>query len=215
MATVRITHSIRSFAKAKLRDMFEARIKQAESELEKLPLADAAYERHYGHSILNQIERFIQASPNVHWFPMENGAMVRFSVGGVGDEDDCQYTVRSTFRVPRARPYGRSYYEAYTLPKDDPIYPAAVEAVRNIEAIKNEQKKLIQSLIDGVLTQCTTLRQVLELWPTALEFMPEEVRIKHAEPTVKRTPATKPDEVDVSVKAALMTARMLSNVGAK
>lgn len=209
MATVRITASIRNFVATKLRDMFKARITQAESELENLPLADAAYEHHYDPSILSQIERLIKSSPNVRWFDMANGANVRIDI------DDHRYITHSAFRVPRARQSNRSWHEAYVLPKSDPIYPEAAYAVRNIFAIKDEQDRVIKSLVDGVLTQCATLRQVLELWPTALEFMPEAVRVKHAAPAAKRGPAAKPNEVDVSVKAALMTARMLSNTGAK
>ena len=212
MATVRITDTIRNHVRNKIVQMFRDRFNDAHAALQALPIADAAYEQHYGRSLLDQVDSFIRASPkHIQWFEVADLATVNIVVDVEGEPDNrCTYSVRSPFRTPRAKPNNRSWYEPYLLPKDDPIYPAALAAVMEIKNLEAQQKTLEHNLVNGVLVEYTTLRQVLELWPTAMEFMSDEVKKRHAEPTVKRGSSAKPAEVSAEVKAALMTARMLS-----
>ena len=76
-----------------------------------------------------------------------------------------------------------------------------------------EERDTLRDSIGNLLDSCSTLRQVLEKWPTALDFMSDEVKAKHAEkvsPTKKETKVI--SEVDDQAKMLLMKARMLNGV---
>ena len=76
-----------------------------------------------------------------------------------------------------------------------------------------KERDTLRDSIAQLLNSCGTLRQVLEKWPTALDFMSDEVKAKHAEkvdPTKKETKVI--SEVDDQAKMLLMKARMLNGV---
>jgi hypothetical protein len=76
-----------------------------------------------------------------------------------------------------------------------------------------KERDTLRESITELLNSCSTLRQVLEKWPTALDFMSDEVKARHAEKVepVKRE-AKVIKEVDEQAKMLLMKARMLSGV---
>ena len=210
MATVRITDTIRNHVRKKIEQMFQDRLKVAHANLQSLPIADAAYEDTFPSKILRMVDQLTAAQPDVEWFTKQSDAYVQIPLGS---EDDSQGSsiIRNKFHAPRPTPAGRGWSVNYHLKRTNPIYPTVLAAVMEIKTLEAQQKTLKDTLVGGVLAECTTLRQVLELWPTALEFMPDEVKKRHAEPTAKRGASAKPAEVSVEVKAALMTARMLSS----
>ena len=81
-----------------------------------------------------------------------------------------------------------------------------------IDRMANERNTLRDSIAQ-LLDSCSTLRQVLEKWPTALDFMSDEVRAKHAEKVDQTKKGTKViADVDDQAKMLLMKARMLNGV---
>lgn len=216
MATVRITDTIRKHVRNKINQMFEDRSNAAHAALQALPIADAAYEDTYSSEVLSLVDQLIKTQHGADWFNEYHDVYVRIPLGpeSTMQPDKVIYqgsfTTRAKFRTRRPIPAGRSWTTDFHLKLTNPLYPAAHAAVMEIKRLENEREKLVTTLVDGVLTECTTLRQVLELWPTAMEFMSNEVKKRHAEPTTKRGTGIKAAEVSVEVKAALMTARMLS-----
>ena len=206
MATVRINEAIRDHVRGKIRQMFEDRHKAAHATLQALPLADAAYDDTFPPRVLGLVDQLIKAQSDMGWFDKSPDAYVEIPLDPQGS-----FITRIRFRTPRPKPAGRAWSTNYQLSRTNPVYPAALAAVMEIKNIEAQQQKLVTTLVDGVLAKCTTLRQVLELWPTAMEFMSDEVKKRHAEPTAKREASVKAAEVSVEVKAALMTARMLSS----
>lgn len=204
MATVRITETIREYVRQKIHLMFQDRHKAAHAAIQALPLADAAYDDTFPPGVLKLVDQLIKAQPDMDWFGSSSDAFVQIPLDPQGS-----YITRIKFRTPRPIPSGRSWATNYQLKRTNPMYPTALAAVMEIKDLEAQQEKLVATLVRGVLEECTTLRQVLELWPTALEFMPDAAKKRHAEPTTKRGASVKPAEVPVEVKAALMTARML------
>lgn len=216
MATVRITEAIRNHVRKKIKEMFQDRFNAAYASLQALPLADAAYEDTFSLGVRNLVDQLIRAQPDMEWFAKHPDAYVQIPLDPEHRSDTVSnlrdnYVARNKFRTPRPVPAGRSWSANYHLSRANPIYPAALAAVMEIKNLEAQQRTLETTLVEGVLAECTTLRQVLELWPTAMEFMPTEAKERHAEPTAKRGANAKPAEVSVEVKAALMTARMLSS----
>lgn len=218
MATVRITEAIRNHVRKKINEMFQDRFNAAHATLQSLPLADAAYDDTFPSKVMGLVEQLMKAQPDMNWFTQHPDAYVQIPLDPehplqadvVSNRRD-NYVTRNRFHAPRPVPAGRSWTANYQLKRTNPIYPAAIAAIMEIKNLEAQQKKLETTLVGGVLEECTTLRQVLELWPTAMEFMPDEAKKRHAEPTAKRGASAKPAEVSVEVKAALMTARMLSS----
>ena len=91
-------------------------------------------------------------------------------------------------------------------------YQPCVDVLLEIDRMANERDTLRDSIAQ-LLDSCSTLRQVLEKWPTALDFMSDEVKAKHAEKvnTTKKE-AKVISEVDDQAKMLLMKARMLNGV---
>lgn len=216
MATVRITETIRNHVRSKIKGMFLDRFNAAHAALQALPLADAAYDDTIPPRVLNLVNQLAAAQPDVEWFEKGPDAYVQIPLDPEHQSDVVSnrrdnYVTRNRFRTPRPKPAGRPWSANYQLKRTNPVYPAALAVIMEIKNLEAQQKTLEATLVGGVLEECTTLRQVLELWPTAMEFMPDEVKKRHAEPTAKRGASAKPAEVSVEVKAALMTARMLSS----
>ena len=93
-----------------------------------------------------------------------------------------------------------------------PCYQPCVDVLLEHDRMVKERDTLRDSIAQ-LLNSCGTLRQVLEKWPTALDFMSDEVKAKHAEkvdPTKKEAKVI--SEVDDQAKMLLMKARMLNGV---
>jgi hypothetical protein len=93
-----------------------------------------------------------------------------------------------------------------------PCYQPCVNVLLERDRLIKERDTLRESITE-LLNSCATLRQVLEKWPTALDFMPDEVKARHAEkvePTKREARVIK--EVDEQAKMLLMKARMLNGV---
>jgi len=92
-------------------------------------------------------------------------------------------------------------------------YEQARKIQLEIDRIEKERDKAIEQLVNGVLHQCATLNQVLKVWPSALDFMPSDVRQKHASTSTRNRSTTKEISIDDDVKVSLMKARMLNTGG--
>ena len=91
-------------------------------------------------------------------------------------------------------------------------YQPCVDVLLEIDRMANE-RNILRDSIAQLLDSCSTLRQVLEKWPTALDFMSDEVRAKHAEKVDQTKKGAKViADVDDQAKMLLMKARMLSGV---
>ena len=133
------------------------------------------------------------------------------------NDADCTKTT-VVFTVPLNPPAllpqrRRSYSVRFKLLESMAPYEHAKKILLEIGAMAEERDELIHQLVDGVLTECTTLRQVLELWPTALDFMPDSVKQRHAAKAEKRSSGMEELSIDNDVKVSLMKARMLAAGG--
>ena len=212
MATVRITHNIRYHVRNKFDAMFAERITKKKAELSTLGLGTSCY-NHYIPEKYRNMAADLNADPNGPWTDPVSDATIIMPYTGL---DDSQKQV--TFSVPMDTPvfiperFSSGHWSTtakFNLFKEIAGYEAAKKIWLEIEQLEEEKKILIATIIEGVLTQCNTLRQVLEVWPTALDFMPDAARDMHYAKTEKRKTSPAADiQIDNSVKIALMKARM-------
>lgn len=212
MASVRITHSIRHYVRSRLNELFAKRVADKRTELQTLGLGTSCYNYYVPEKYRNMVAN-LNADPDGPWTDPISDAMILMQYTGL---DDSQRQV--SFSVPMDSPvfvpqrFGSGYWSKaakFDLTKEIAGYESAKKIWLEIDQLEKEERTLITTIVEGVLVQCGTLRQVLEVWPTALDFMPSTVRDVHYAKTEKRkTNSTADIQIDDSVKVALMKARM-------
>ena len=212
MATVRITQKIRQEVRRKINSLFDARIKKKFEELQHLDVAMQVFMR------LVTPEEFAAAqklNTDVKWVPEISTLNVRIVYTGIdGVDKTAAFNVPFKPPVPAPQSFHSYNYssEKNLVHPSLPCYQPCVDVLLEHDRMVKERDTLRDS-IDNLLRSCGTLRQVLEKWPTALDFMSDEVKAKHAEkvdPVKKKAKVI--SEVDDQAKMLLMKARMLSGV---
>ena len=210
MATVRITHEIRYAVRRKIESLFDARIQKKLEELQHLDVAMQVFMRRITPEEFAIAQKL---NTNAKWVPEISSLAVRIEYTGIdGTKKNVRFTVR--FKPPVPAPTSLHGYsnEKNIVHPSLPCYQPCVDVLLEFDRMIKERDTLRDS-IAALLNSCSTLRQVLEKWPTALDFMSDEVKAKHAEkvdPTKKEVKVI--SEVDDQAKMLLMKARMLNGV---
>lgn len=212
MATVRITQDIRNEVRRKIESLFDARIKKKYEELQHLDVAMQVFMRRITPEEFAAAQKL---NTDVEWVPKINSLTVRIEYTGIdGTKKNVTFTVPFEPPVPAPQSF-HSYRpddEKNIVHPSLPCYQPCVDVLLEKDRMVKERDTLRDSIAQ-LLDSCGTLRQVLEKWPTALDFMSDEVRAKHAEkvaPTKKGGKVIA--DVDDQAKMLLMKARMLSGV---
>ena len=204
MASVRINQQIRYHVSNELSRLFDARIKAKYEELQKLGIAEAVYEATYPEEE-RQLAYKLQSFRK--WFDPQTVVNIRidWKTNGV----PCAHNLQTSFATPQLLPVMRNHgYHNFQLKPEHGPYKAAVAICEEANQMMFEKHELNTKLVRGVLEQCSTLRQVLEVWPTAMEFMPEDVRQQHNAKAEKRVSPASQINIDETTKIALMKARL-------
>lgn len=213
MATVRITQEIRQDVRLKIEGLFDARIKKKLEELNHLDVAMQVFMRRITPKELAVAQ---QLNTDVKWVPEISDLFVYITYTGI-DGKEKKRSFRVPFKPPVPAPtsfhdYSYSSNNENIVHPSLPCYQPCVDVLLEHDRMVKERDTLRDS-IAALLNSCGTLRQVLEKWPTALDFMSDEVKAKHAEkvdPTKKEVKVI--SEVDDQAKMLLMKARMLNGV---
>lgn len=212
MATVRITQDIRHDVRRKIESLFDARIKKKYEELQHLDIAMQVFMRRVTPDEFAIAQKL---NSNREWVPEISSLTVHIDYTSIdGSNKHVVFTV--PFKPPVPAP---QHFHGYSPDHDKNIvypilacYQPCVDVLLEIDRLVEERNTLRDS-IAKLLDSCGTLRQVLEKWPTALDFMSDAVKAKHAE---KVDPVKKGakviSEVDDQAKMLLMKARMLNGV---
>lgn len=212
MATVRITQEIRQDVRRKIESLFDARI---EKKLEELNHLDVAMQVFMEHITPEEFTVAQKLNTDVKWVPEIRNLSVHITYTGIDGKEK-----KNWFRVPFKPPVpAPASFQGYNPSNEEnivhpslPCYQPCVDVLLELDRMTKERDTLRDS-IAALLDSCGTLRQVLEKWPTALDFMSDEVKAKHAEkvdPTKKEVKVI--SEVDDQAKMLLMKARMLNGV---
>lgn len=214
MATVRITNDIRYHVKNRFEELYRERIERKQKELLNLDIGNVCY-LHYVPAKYRELAQQLNADGDGAWLDMVSNITIEMTYLA-NDANRTKKTV--TFSVPFKPPVPlpqrlRGYGARFKLLESMAPYEYAKKIYLDLDAMHEERDKLIGQIVDGVLTKCSTLRQVLELWPTAMDFMPDVVKQKHAAKTEKRQSIVEELSIDNDVKVSLMKARMLTTGG--
>ena len=214
MATVRITNDICYHVRNKFDALYRERIERKQKELQNLDIGNVCY-LHYVPAKYRDLAQQLNADGDGQWLDTVSSITIEMTYLA-NDANRTKKTV--TFSVPFKPPAPlptrlRGYGARLKLLETMAPYEHAKKIYLDLDHMNEERDKLIGQIVNGVLTKCSTLRQVLELWPTALDFMPDDVKQKHAAKTEKRQSAVEKLSIDNDVKVSLMKARMLTAGG--
>lgn len=214
MATVRITNDIRYHVKNRFEALYRERIERKQKELQNLDIGNVCY-LHYVPAKYRELAQQLNADDDGQWLDTVSSITIEMTYLA-NDANRTKTTV--TFSVPLKPPVPlpqrlRGYGARFKLLESMAPYEYAKKIYLDLDHMNEERDKLVAQIVDGVLTKCSTLRQVLELWPTALDFMPDDVKQKHAAKTEKRQSVVEELSIDNDVKVSLMKARMLTAGG--
>jgi len=212
MATVRINNNIRYYVKEKLEALYRERIERKKKELRNLDICNVCY-KHYVQAKYRELAQQLNADDDGPWLETVSSIAIDMTYPK-DDADHTEATVRFTVPcdppIPLPQRLHAYYSPRFKLLESMAPYEHAKNIYLELDAINKERNKLIDQLVNGVLTKCSTLRQVLELWPTAMDFMPDEIKQRHAAKTEKRQSVVEKLSIDDDVKVSLMKARMLT-----
>lgn len=211
MATVRITHDIRRHVRNKFCALYRERAERKKKELRNLDIGNVCYQ-HYIPAKYRELAQQLNADDDGPW--LDTIEIINIEITYRKNDVNCTETT-VVFPVPLDPPAPlpqrlRGYGVRFKLLESMAPYEHAKKIFLDLDAMNEELDKLIDQIVKGVLTKCSTLRQVLELWPTALDFMPNEVKQQHAAKTEKRRSVVEELSIDNDVKVSLMKARMLA-----
>ena len=206
MATVRISDSIRHHVKQKILLMYAKRIDEALREAATVPgICNDIYTRAYS----TEIRHHAAALPK-NWLPHPETINVTVEWK---EPDGSTYTqtLKISWRPPSPMPADWLYSGIWVLKPGDSSHAETVEKIKHYLSLNKERDDLVASLVDNLLCRCSTLRQVLEVWPQALEFMPDDVLSKHNAVVGKREKLDLSTiVVDDQTKANMLKARLLT-----
>lgn len=214
MATVRITNHIRDHVRIKFNALYRERVERKKEELHNLDIGNTCY-MYYVPAKYRELAQQLNADDDGPWLDMVENITVEMDYLK-DDADRTKTTVGFVVPLKPPAPLPQrlcGYGVKFKLLESMAPYEHAKKIYLDLDAIVEERNKLIYQIVGGVLTKCSTLRQVLELWPTALDFMPDEVKQQHATKAKKRKSVVEELSIDNDVKVSLMKARMLAAGG--
>lgn len=211
MATVRITNDIRLYVRRKLEALYSERIERKQKELQSLDIGNVCY-MHYIPARYRDLAQQLNADASGEWIDTANKIRVEMSY-----LTNVAYRTWKTvtFTVPLNPPVPlpkrlQGFHGKFELLETMAPYEHAKNIYLDLDSMVAERDKLVTQIIRNVMVKCTTLRQVLDLWPTALDFMPDDIKRKHAASPEKRHSVTEELSIDNDTKVLLMKARMLT-----
>lgn len=209
MATVRINQYISAHVRHQFYRLYQDRLLRKEEELQHLDIGNFFYSTVVPEKYRKLAEE-LNTDVDGGWIDCSETINVRMVYHKDVSEPMKQVAFRVPFKPPIPLPDRyRKYGYIFTLKPEMAPYEHAKKIFLELDALTEERDKLITQIVDGVLVNCSTLRQVLELWPTALDFMPDDAKKRHMQAPEKRQTATIDVVVDDDVKVSLMKARLL------
>jgi hypothetical protein len=205
MAIVRISQHIQQHVRQKFESMRATRVATQVDSLD-IALCTVAIKKEMLFDVVEKAVNEIHKSDPEHydWVHRRKNFTLRSRSGSL------QVVLHENVYVPQK--YSATYFQpdiTVTEDKYPELYAHMEKIFARVKSINDEYASLRESLCTNVVGKCSTLRQVLELWPSAIDFMPEDVVQKHREVTGKRKNIVQEINVDDSIKASLAKERMI------
>jgi hypothetical protein len=213
MATVRITKELTDIVRQRAKGKFHDRLVKAENSAPTgTQWGDYIYEK-----ILGQYLPIMQQLPTEFF---EHRTRIATQRTGYG-----QY-VNLTFELSSPKPWPKNlpadapaevsgYDGSFISLKDDPVWEQLCAEVTAWKTRCDAIRRQSQEFSDGVsklLSTYSTLSPALKAWPPLWELLPEHIKNKHKEITVRNKPEKAAPDVDTTRLTAVMAASKLGGL---
>lgn len=208
MATVRITNDIRNHVRRAILALYNSRVNAIHQKIAQVDMTP--FVTNFFREELMRKAAELNSDPKGEWITEMSQQTFQLRLP---DTSNGTRMVRVT--IPYRRPIpvpirAQAYSFAIPLPLHSPEHEQLEKLLIESDRITKEGNDLVNRLLE-LLNSCGTLRQVLDVWPTALEFMPLEVITQHNRVVEKKSRTARESlSIDDSMKAALLTARLLA-----
>lgn len=204
MASVRITNDMRYHVQNKIDEMYQNRIAKLENEINAMPMGN---ETAMAHINPHELEIVQQLNSKRKWLHHATTIYVkaRFRDSKGKQHDDVRaFALKPTFPIPV------NMHGAHIDIRDSqPSYAKYIELLAQRMDTYNEQHAL-KSSISELMNHCTTLQQLLEAWPSALDYVQQQYRERFYSKTEKKE-KKEAAVVDDETKLLLFKANLLKN----
>lgn len=176
MATVRINSGIKTQMRLLICNAYDRRIQQIRDSIDGQALA----EEFYIHSTTEEYRKLaekLNADPSGPWIPLSTTLFINVHTPSKKDTLYIHVMLKQPLALPvRDKNIGGTL-DVY-LPEEAPSYKVLQDALLEICDVEAEKEAVIKELVtDGnsVLNKCRTVNKLLKVWPTAIEYLPDEV----------------------------------------
>lgn len=91
-----------------------------------------------------------------------------------------------------------SYTPTLNVSIDEAILDPIRDKITALITVNKRINLINKTYVNDVISKAKSTKQLIEAWPTAVEYFPEELRTRHFEKPVKREPAPPPEKITVS-----------------
>ena len=215
MATVKLTHSLKQDILGNIRNSYSQRADIPINTLTKMDLGTEVYQLMFKEDEILLAQQLNNVSAEM-WITKATSIMVEIKYPSIVKENTSyvraiSYKLPDPMVVPTNRlRNGYASEIRLELPGHAPSYEAVVKLLQEREAIEEECRQTIKTIERDILNKCATLKQLLEVWPNAMEFIPEYAKERHKLKVTANKSA--PTEIVISdeIKASLIKTRMLT-----
>lgn len=218
MATVKLTLNLKDAIINNIQNSYNERAKVPIDALSKMDLGTEVYRLTFKENEVLLAQQLNNMSSEI-WVPAATTVMVEIKYPSAVKEDT-EYSRAISYKLPmpmiapmRRLRNGYITELRLELPPHAPSYEAVIKLLQEHEAIGEECRQTVKTIERDILNKCATLKQLLEVWPNAVEYIPEYAKERHnLKVTAKKTP---PTEIVISdeIKASLIKTRMLTSGG--
>lgn len=210
MASVRLNDTIRNHIKCKLSGLFDTRAQAVSAEWGKIDAQAIVYK----YCVADDRERNHLHSVHQSWLARCDIVVLQIRQLDGATIDFRMHQKDKVIAPSDAN--GSAFYPQCTveIPLDSPEAKLCFELQAKSKRIEEERNALLNGPIMKAVQECTTLKQLLEVWPTALDFVDPATRAKHAEKHISAEKKAKAQRevlaIPTDVQVQLITARMTS-----
>jgi hypothetical protein len=155
---------------------YDRRIQQIKDSIDGQALA----EEFYIHSTTEEYRKLaekLNADPSGPWIPMSETIFINVYTPCKKSSVYIRIHLKRPLALPvRGKTIG-STLDAY-LPEEAPSYKILQDTLLEICNVEAEKEDVIKELVtdeNSILNKCKTVNKPLKIWPTAIEYLPDEV----------------------------------------
>lgn len=204
MATVRMTRDLRQSIIENIKKMFHTRsekaMEQVQLEMQKLQEEIRLYL--FPREIVQELcdpkfRDYVLLKNAIDFNVKANGKTYTFNLQFVGGMLPVKFDASSYYL----------HVKQYWIPEDAPMYPKVKAILDPLHQIENDCNELVGQIQD-LLDEAPSLKRLLEVWPSALDFVPKKYVDRHNQPVVYAKREKVEIAMDIETKANLLKARM-------